>query len=305
VGTHVVHLETGVGLNYGQVGGGPASQPLAFLPDYSTGISTPLPWGADKYNSLQAKINRRMSNGLTFQGAFTYSKDIGMTTSILIPQYINRDYYATTLDRTFHLILSASYELPFGKGKSMLQHGIGAAIAGGWSLQGIFNHYSGTLFTVTANGNSLNAPGNTQTANLIKPNVAKVGEGISATGVSPASSLSNAYFDPLAYAPVTAVAFGTGGFDQLRGPGNTNIDMNLFRNFNLTERFKLQIRAESFNIANTPHFNNPSGTSVSNMSLNPDGTLKALGGFMQITTTNPLGRLLDQRYFRFGFRVLF
>jgi hypothetical protein len=300
-----VHLNSSVGLNYGTVGGGTASQPLAFLPDYSTGITTPLPWGADKYNSLQAQLDKRTSKGLTYHGAFTYSKDIGMTTSILIPQYINRDYYATSLDRTFHFVFSASYDLPFGKNKQMLQHGVGAWIAGGWSLQGIFNHYSGSLFTITASGSSLNAPGNTQTANLINPNVTKTGNGISSTNVSPAASVTNAYFNPLAYQSVSAVAFGTGGFDQLRGPGNDNIDMNLFRNFRLTERFNLQIRGEGFNIANTPHFNNPSGTNVSNMSLNPDGTLKALGGFMQITTTNPLGRLLDQRYFRFGFRVTF
>jgi hypothetical protein len=41
------------------------------------------------------------------------------------------------------------------------------------------------------------------------------------------------------------------------------------------------------------------------MSLNPDGSVKNLGGFMQITTTNPLGRLLDQRYFRLGGRIIF
>jgi hypothetical protein len=304
VGTHAVKLESAVDLNYGQVGGGPASQPLAFLPDYSTGITTPMPWGADKYNSLQAQINKRMSGGLTFQAAYTYSKDIGMTTSILIPQYINRDYYPTSLDRTHHLVLSAAYELPFGKGKAMANHGVMAAIGGGWSLNGIFNHYSGSLFTITASGSSLNAPGNTQTANLINPNVAKIGSGVQGLGTG-GTSVNDAYFNPLAYAPVTAAAFGTGGFDQLRGPGNDNIDMSLFRTFVLTERFKIQIRAESMNLANTPHFNNPSGLNVSNMTLNPDGTLKALGGFMQITTTNPLGRLIDQRYFRFGFRILF
>src|SRR5262249_27526814 len=45
VGTHAVHLQASVGLNYGQLGGGTASQPLAYLPDFSTGITTPLPWG--------------------------------------------------------------------------------------------------------------------------------------------------------------------------------------------------------------------------------------------------------------------
>ena len=55
---------------------------------------------------------------------------------------------------------------------------------------------------------------------------------------------------------------------------------------------------------NTPHFANP-GANVSNLQLNSDGSVKNLNGFSQITATNPLGRVLDQRYFRFGFRFLF
>ena len=81
-------------------------------------------------------------------------------------------------------------------------------------------------------------------------------------------------------------------------------DLGLFRNFSVTERIKLQIRAEGINISNTPHFANP-GANVSNMTLNPDGSVKSLGGFGQIASTNPLGRLLDQRYFRFGLRFMF
>ncbi len=104
---------------------------------------------------------------------------------------------------------------------------------------------------------------------------------------------------------MTGARFGTSGFNQLRGPGNTNLDMSIFRTFRVTERFKVQLRAEAMNVTNTPHFANPSGTNVSNMSLNPDGTVKSLGGFSQITSTAPLGRVLDQRYFRFGFRILF
>jgi len=124
--------------------------------------------------------------------------------------------------------------------------------------------------------------------------VAKVGSGVG----------GQAYFDPLAYAPVTGARFGTSGFNQLRGPGNTNLDMSIFRTFKITERFQTQIRGEAMNVSNTPHFANP-GANVSNLQLNNDGTVKNLNGFSQITSTNPLGRIIDQRYFRFGFRILF
>ena len=82
------------------------------------------------------------------------------------------------------------------------------------------------------------------------------------------------------------------------------MDMSIFRTFRITERFRTQIRAEAMNVSNTPHFANP-GANVSNLQLNPDGSVKNLNGFSQITATNPLGRVLDQRYFRFGFRFLF
>jgi hypothetical protein len=76
--------------------------------------------------------------------------------------------------------------------------------------------------------------------------------------------------------------------------------MSIFRNFPITERIKVQLRAESLNISNTPHFANPSGTNVSNY-VSPTNP----GGFGQITATQQLSRLLDQRYFRFGLRIMF
>lgn len=304
VGSHAVKIQTSIPLNYGQLGGGAASQPLAWIPDYSTGVQGLEPWGHEKYNSLQATLNKRLSKGLQFQAAYTYSKDISMATSVLIPQYIYRDYYTAGSDRTHHIVVSAAYELPFGKGKAMATSPVASAILSGWSVNAIFNHYSGAPFTVSAANSSCNCPGNSQTANLINPQaVYKVGNGVQGINTGN-SALNDAYINPLAYAAVTTATFGTAGFNQLRGPGNTNIDMSVFRTFRATERLKFQIRAESMNATNTPHFANP-GANVSNMSLNPDGTIKNLNGFMQITSTNPLGRILDQRYFRVGLRILF
>jgi len=293
VGMHSVHMQTSLDQNWGTLGGGAASQPLYDL-GITSSVGIPDPYGTTVYHSLQTTVTRRFGQGLTFNGAYTWSKDIGLNTSILVPEYRWRNRYISGSDRTHHLILSGSYQLPFGKGKPYLQNRVGTWILGGWTASGIFNRWSGTPFTVGASGSSCNCPGNTQTADLLNPNVAKVGTGVG----------GEAYFDWRAYAQPTGARFGTGGFNQLRGPGSTNIDLGVFRAFKVTERWNVQIRGEALNATNTPHFSNP-GASVNNLQLNPDKTLKNLNGFSQITVAQALGRIIDQRYFRFALRINF
>ena len=113
------------------------------------------------------------------------------------------------------------------------------------------------------------------------------------------------YFDPLAFAPVTTPTFGTVGYNTLRGPNATNLDLGLFRSFSLTERWKLEFRAEALNFTNSPHFGLPNGN-MSNLQLNADGTIRSLGGFSTITSVVGVGREgVDERVVRFGLRITF
>jgi hypothetical protein len=307
VGNHNVNLFGNENINYGQLGGGTASEPF-----YRYGITGSvgdfLPVGAAHYESLQATVTKRLGNSFSMQGSFTWSHEIGLccgtsgaspggeetAPNILIPQYQYLAIATMPLDRTFNLHVSTMYELPFGKGKHFLAHGVAGVIAGGWSLNGLFSSLSGQPFSVSGSSASCNCPGNTQRANQILPTVARTGDGVNGTS----------WINPLAFANVTTATFGTEGFDTMRGPGHVNLDMSIFRTFQVTERFRLQFRAEAMNVSNTPHFSNP-GANVSTVVLNPDGTVNNLGGFGQITSTTALGRVVDQRYFRFGFRVMF
>jgi hypothetical protein len=100
---------------------------------------------------------------------------------------------------------------------------------------------------------SLNAPGNTQRADQVKPEVEiykTVGPG-------------QPWFDPTAFAQVNEARFGNAGFNSMRGPGVGNWDIGIHRVFRINERMNLQFRAESFNFTNTPKFNNPSATAGS------------------------------------------
>ena len=140
-----------------------------------------------------------------------------------------------------------------------------------------------------AAGTSLNAPGNSQTADQVKPEVEKLG------GIG----RNVAFFDPLAFRAVTDARYGNSGRNILRGPGVINTDVSLFRAFPIRERMQLQFRAEAFNASNTPHFNNP-GANVSNMRLSSTGTITDLGNFMSVTSARA-----DERVFRFALRLQF
>jgi hypothetical protein len=172
--------------------------------------------------------------------------------------------------------------LPFGKGKQFLNAGVASAVAGGWQLNAILSFFSGTPFSVLADGTSLNAPGSTQRADQIKSNVPIYGAG----------GNGKLYFDTTAFAPVTAARFGTASYDSLRGPGAANADVGLFRSFRLFERLTAEARVEAMNVTNTPHFANPN----SNVST---------GGFGTITSVSPISRIDDERYLRFGLKFSF
>jgi hypothetical protein len=162
-------------------------------------------------------------------------------------------------------------------------------LLGGWQVNSTFSAYSGNPFTVTASGASLNAPTEMQTADQVLPKAAIIG------GTGPGQS----YFNPVAFAPVTAVRFGTSGLNVLRGPGLISVDFGLFREFSVRERLRIQFRAEAFNATNAPHFNNP-GANVSNAVFNPNGTISKLNGYTEITSALP-----DQRQLRLGLRLSF
>ena len=170
----------------------------------------------------------------------------------------------------------------------MLTSGFISHLVGGWQANWILSRTSGTPFGIASSGTSLNAPGNSQTADQILPNVNILG----------GHGVGQPYFDPNAFAPVTAVRFGNSGRNILRGPGVFNLDAGIFRKFTITEKVALQFRAECFGVTNTPQFSNP-GTNVSNVSRNADGSIRSLGGFGEITGAT------GERQFRFALRLSF
>ena len=275
VANHGVNMGGNVDINNPSTyGGGATSKPenIAFGRTASTqqifrGFSS-------NYQSLQAQLNKRFSNGLAFTSAFTWGKGLNYMDGDDggIKFFINqrRNYAPADYDRTLNYEQSFTYELPFGRGHSRLNTGIAAVALGGWKLSGIISVVSGTPFTVYANGGTLNTPGTAQTANLTGPY--KVTHGIGS---------NTHWFDTTAFTQpagctVSPCQLGNTGRNQFRGPGYIQDNLSVFKSFNLFREAALETRFEAFQLSNTPQFNNPNAGS---------GSIITAGNFGQVTST--------------------
>ncbi len=209
------------------------------------------------YHSLQATLNRRFQDGLLVKGAYTYSKTLNMSdqngwASVMWNSLdqLDRNYAPAGYDVPHNLQMAAVYELPFGPGRRWLNSGVLGHLLGNWDTNVLFYAYSGTPFTVTAAGTSLNAPGNAQTADQVA-DVKKLG-GIGS---------GKPYYDPTSFAAITAVRYGNSGRNILRRPGVVGADLGVFRGFDFIGRSRLEVRAEVFNVTDRPRWGQP-GSSV-------------------------------------------
>lgn len=282
-------------LNFAPPGGGNAGRVLAQRWGRIGNITQVAPFNSANYNSLQAQLTKRFQAGSMVGASYTWSKSInysdnsdsGLTWN-WTPMW-GRNRAPAGFDRTHNFQSYGIYDLPFGKGRKYANSGIAAALAGGWHVNGIFSWITGSPFTVGTAGTSVDAPGNTQTADQVLSEVRTLG------GIGRGES----YFDPNAFAPVTAVRFGNSGRNILRGPGLVNLDASVFRDFHIWENLTMQFRAECFNVSNTPAFNNP-GATASSPTRRPDGSILNLNGYTEVTSAQS-----TERQFRFALKLFF
>ncbi|MBC7926002.1 MAG: TonB-dependent receptor [Bryobacteraceae bacterium] len=233
------------------------------------------------YNSLQTSLRKRFNQGLTFGVSYTWSKSMNHgdpPAGFTLPADVRRNYGRAGFDRKHMLVVNHTWELPFGPGKALLSNGVLSQIAGSWQLNGILQLASGTPVNIVADAGPCACPGNGNFADV---------RGTSSTlGGVGAGQL---WFDTSAFAAPAPNTFGNGGRNTVRGPSLRNYDFSVFRNFPITERARLQFRAEFYNLTNTPQPANPNGNVNS-------------AAFGQITSTlNNAG----ERQVQFGLRFLF
>ncbi|MFN0168328.1 MAG: carboxypeptidase regulatory-like domain-containing protein [Bryobacteraceae bacterium] len=241
-------------------------------------------FGNSFHHGLQMKLDKRFSKNLAFGVSYVYSKshgdgeaggnEDGGFQQPRIDRHDGRGRFR--FDQTHNMVAHWVWELPGSHLPGLLKH-----VIGGWQSNGIYSLRTGLPFTVSQ-GNDLNTG-----AAIIRPD--RLADG------SIDNPRRELWFDPQAFRRVTCnVAsrpdlchFGNSGYNIINSPGQSNLDFGLFKNFRITERFRLQFRSEFFNAMNTPYFGqpNPIGFSTIN-SLTPDaprmGEVRTLRNPMRI-----------------------
>jgi hypothetical protein len=240
------------------------------------------------YNSLQTSLRGRLRRDLDFQFGYTYSKAIDPTTgnggngydlNNVSNPYIGwrYDLGPSPFDRTHVAFVNFVYDLPFLRNSS--SRALKAAL-GGWQVSGIVSMMSGAPLDITDTNNSVTS---------IVPNTRNRPDLV---GKISYPHKVDEWFDPSVFVDPAPGTWGNLGHAALRGPGRDNWNLALFKNFNFTERTRLEFRAESFNTWNHTQFRGD---------IQGGGINTALGGsgFGAITGA------FDPRQLQLGLKLIF
>ena len=242
-------------------GPGPISDRQPF-PQYGGPFSFEWNEGTGNYNALQTELTKRLSNGLFFRAAYTYSKSMDIQSDPYgneAPNFYNlsSEYGPSVYSLKHMFVFSGVYQLPFGQGKMFLSSpgSIAQFVVGNWNLGGIVSHTSGQPFNALV-GSDL---ANTGSPDQRPIKVAGVNEyaGLKSNGAG------KQWLNPTAFVQPAAYTYGYETRDDLVGPGYTDVDLSAFKNFPFLESRSVQFRAEFFNLFNHSNYSMPN-TSVNN-----------------------------------------
>jgi hypothetical protein len=259
------------------------SQLLRPFPQFGAVNQTGGSLNSARYDSLVLRAQKRMSAGVTFLTSWTWSKNydgsFGASNYFITSSTSPQDAYNLPAEYGLAIVntpsswkSAISYELPFGKGKRLLNHSAALNyLAGGWQVNVVNLIQTGFPLAITQDQNFNSVIG----AGVQRPN---------ATGTSPVTSgriqdRLDGYLDPKAFTNAPQFTFGNVSRSiGYRGPGTANWDFSLMKTFSVKERFHGQFRAEALNLFNTPVFNGPN-TSFGNANF---GKITQQGNFSRL-----------------------
>jgi hypothetical protein len=281
-------------------------------PDFTPYITYTRFAGNSHYNSMQVNYERRVTSGLNVLANFTWASCLADAADVLnqtalssyraafVPGFgMHKDFAHCDFDINKVVHFSGIYELPFGHDRRFLRSGkVVNAVLGGWDANWVYTLQDGQPGTVpctipTTTGLGCNA--------LRVPNV-----GLYTGGHTPQHWMNAAAFAT----PPVATTIGQMDFSplgagpsQYRGPGFNHLDFSVFKQLQLTERFRLEIRSEFFNLANHPNFSIP-GFSENGFPASPGAlNYNNPAGFGTITSTRDGQN--DQREIQFAAKLYY
>ena len=221
--------------------------------------------GHSTYHSFQSRIEKRFSGGLTFTGAYTFSRLIDDAGAVFdsavltgpVTNFQAADSYNKRLEKEVstgnipHIFSSGFvYELPFGKGRARPLSDWRRDLYGGWQIAGTARAQSGSPIAVTqaTNLNAFAGFGIQRPNRLAGPNLPSH---VRTTG---------RWFDTAAFGQAPQFTIGNSSRNPVFGPGYSALDLMLGKAFPVTERLRAEFRVEAFNVTNTPPLGNPNGS---------------------------------------------
>lgn len=301
LGSKGTKLPTEININQAVLGPGGTATENARRPyqtPFAFGTNTPITFGNvtylqtlgnSSYNSLQAKLQQNYSNGLSYLVSYTFGRSIdtgagGSDSSSDSSKALPQNSYAPKSERGLsdfdvrhRLVISPVYDLPFGKSRKYLTKGWTARVAGGWQISGIAQWQTGRPFTIYYGTD------NSQTGeNADRPNL------VSNPNKNAPHSVSQ-WFNVSAFSSAPLGTFGNEGRNAVTGPGYVDADVSIGRIVRIRDGVSLNLRADSFNVANHPNFYNP----------NPGTDTFGSGSFGKLSQAN------DQREEQFSLKLIF
>jgi hypothetical protein len=223
--------------------------------------------GTTIYNGVTAKLDQRLSRGLSYLVSYTHSRLEDDASSVFdasiltgpVANYPVADSFDRRRERDLStgdipnvFVASAVWDLPWGSGRQRHGHGIVGALANDWTLAVIVTRQSGipVAVTQTTNFNAFAGFG-TQRPNLVGDPELPADE-----------RTPSRWFNTAAFATAPVFTLGSASRNPIRGPGYNNVDLAISRRIPMPMRggTALELRAEAFNLFNTPPFANPGAT---------------------------------------------